>query len=204
MKVATILGSPRKKGNTARVLGWFEQEAKGQGHDIDKINIVESDVKGCLGCHSCEKVTDERGCVQKDDTMAIFDRMIEADAVVYASPLFCWGFTSQIKALIDRHFCLVKNYATSEHKSFLEGKTTALLVTCTGPVKNNADIIQVLFDRLNRFVKCNVIGKYVVPFCTTPDAMGREAKQIVERMTKDILSDQKEFSNQGWPVYNTK
>jgi FMN-dependent NADH-azoreductase len=136
--------------------------------------------------------------------MAIFDRMIEADAVVYASPLFCWGFTSQIKALIDRHFCLVKNYATSEHQSFLEGKTTALLVTCTGPVKNNADIIQVLFDRLNHFVKCNVVGKYVVPFCTTPDAMGHEAKEIVERMTKDILSDQKEFSNQGWPVYNTK
>jgi hypothetical protein len=34
--------------------------------------------------------------------------------------------------------------------------------------------------------------------------MGHEAKEIVERMTKDILSDQKEFSNQGWPVYNTK
>ncbi|UCB50556.1 MAG: flavodoxin family protein [Deltaproteobacteria bacterium] len=204
MKVTTILGSPRKKGNTATVLGWFEQEAKGQGHDIYKINIVESDVKGCLGCRSCEKVTDYPGCVQKDDAMAIFDRMIEADAVVYASPLFCWGFTSQIKALIDRHFCLVKNYSTPEHKSFLEGKATALLVTCTGPVKNNADIIQVLFDRLSRFVKCNVIGKYVVPFCTTPDAMGSEAKEIIKRMTKDILSDRNEFSNQGWPVYNPK
>ena len=204
MKVTTILGSPRKKGNTATVLGWFEQEAKGQGHDIYKINIVGSDVKGCLGCRSCEKVSDYPGCVQKDDTMAIFDRMIEADAVIYASPLFCWGFTSQIKALIDRHFCLVKNYATPEHKSFLEGKATALLVTCTGPVKNNADIIQVLFDRINRFVKCNVIGKYVVPFCTTPDAMGSEARKIAKRMARDILSEQNEFSNQGWPVYNLK
>lgn len=204
MKVTTILGSPRKKGNTATVLGWFEQEAKGQGHDIYKINIVESDVKGCLGCHSCEEVIDSPGCVQKDDAMGIFDRMIEADAVVYASPLFCWGFTSQIKALIDRHFCLVKNYATPKHKSFLEGKATALLVTCTGPVKNNADIIQVLFDRVNRFVKSNVTGKYVVPFCTTPDAMGSEAREIVKRMARDILSGQNENSNQGWPVYNLK
>jgi hypothetical protein len=93
-----------------------------------------------------------------------------------------------MKTLIDRHFCLVKNYATPEHKSFLEGKTTALLVTCTGPVKNNADIIQVLFDRVNRFVKSNVIGKYIVPFCTTPDALGNEAREAAKKMAIDILS----------------
>ena len=188
MKVTTILGSPRKKGNTATVLGWFEEEAQGQGHDIYRIDIAQSDIKGCLGCHSCEKVPDSPGCVQKDDAMATFDRMMESDTVVYASPLFCWGFTSQMKALIDRHLCLVKNYATREHKSFLEGKKTALLVTCTGPVKNNADIIQVLFDRVNRFVKCDVVGKYIVPFCTTPDALGNEAREVAKKMTGDILS----------------
>lgn len=187
MKVTTILGSPRQKGNTATVLGWFEQEAQARGHSIDRIDIAKSDVKGCLGCHTCEKTTTAPACVQKDGAKAIFDRMIEADALVYSSPLFCWGFTSQMKTLIDRHFCLVKNYATPQHKSFLEGKATALLVTCTGPVKNNADIIQVLFDRLNRFVKCNVIGKYVVPFCTTPDLLGAEARETARKMAQDIL-----------------
>ena len=186
MKVTTILGSPRKKGNTATVLGWFEEEIKGQGYEIYRIDIAKSDVKGCLGCHSCEEVTDYPGCVQKDDAMAIFDRMMDSDAVVYASPLFCWGFTSHMKALIDRHLCLVKNYATPEHKSFLEGKTTALLVTCTGPVNNNADIIQVLFDRVNRFVKCHVVGKYIVPFCTTSDALGNEAREVEMKIVQDI------------------
>jgi len=187
MKVTTILGSPRKRGNTATLLGWFEEQTMRQGHEVHRIDIVESNIKGCLGCHACEKVTASPGCVQKDDAMAVFDRMIEADVLVYASPLFCWGFTSQMKAFIDRHFCLVKNYFTPEHRSFLEGKATVLLVTCTGPVKNNADLIQVLFDRVNRFVKCNVLGKYIVPFCTRPDALGHEAKQVVEKMLRAVL-----------------
>jgi len=55
MKVTTILGSPRKKGNTAKVLSWFEDEMKAQGHEIDRINMADSEVKGCLGCGSCQK-----------------------------------------------------------------------------------------------------------------------------------------------------
>lgn len=50
MKVATLMGSPRKKGNTARVLELFENLLKKNGHEIDRINIVDYEVKGCLGC----------------------------------------------------------------------------------------------------------------------------------------------------------
>ena len=188
MKVITLLGSPRKRGNTATALGWFEEELKAQGHNIDRVNVVDFEVKGCLGCGKCEGITDKPGCVQKDDVMGIFERMMSADAMVYASPLYCWGFSSQIKALIDRHFCLVKGYGTPDYKSFGEGKLTALLVTCAGPVENNADIIQVLFDRLNDYGKLKVVGKYIVPLCTTPDAMGHEAKEIVDEMRRDILA----------------
>ena len=56
------------------------------------------------------------------------------------------------------------------------------------PIENNADIIQVLFDRLNDYGKLKVVGKYIVPSCTTPDAMGHEAKEIVDEMRRDILS----------------
>ena len=188
MKVITLLGSPRKKGNTATALGWFEEELKAQGHNIDRVNVADFKVKGCLGCGKCEGIADKPGCVQKDDVIGIFERMMSGDAVVYASPLYCWGFSSQMKALIDRHFCLVKGYGTPDYKSFAEGKLTALLVTCAGPVENNADIIQVLFDRLNDYGKLKVVGKYIVPSCTTPDAMGHEAKEIVDEMRRDILA----------------
>ena len=188
MKVITLLGSPRKKGNTATTLGWFEEALKAQGHNIERVNIVDFEVKGCLGCGKCEGITDKPGCVQKDDVMGIFERMMSADAVVYSSPLYCWGFSSQMKALIDRHFCMVKGYGTPEYKSFAEGKLTSLLVTCAGPVENNADIIQVLFDRLNDYGKTKVVGKYIIPSCTTPDSMDHEAKIIVDEMCRHILT----------------
>jgi len=189
MKVTTILGSPKKDGNTAKVLGLFE-ELISQDHEVERINIATANIKGCLGCHACQKVPDEPGCVQKDDVLPIFEQMMGSDAVVYASPLYCWSFTSQMKAFIDRHFCLVTGYGTSDYKSLLEGKHTALLVTCGGPVENNADLIQAIFDRINNFGQCNVIGKYVVPFCTTPDSIGDEAMEIVKKMTGDIIAAQ--------------
>ena len=186
MKVTTILGSPREKGNTAKVLGLFEELIM-QDHEVDRINIASRKVNGCLGCMKCREVTDEPGCVQEDEAGSIFERLIDADALIYASPLYCWGFSSQMKAFIDRHFCLVKGYGSPDHKSLIAGKRTALLVTCGGPVENNADLIQGIFDRVNNFVKCNVVGKYIVPFCTTPDAMGTEALETAKKMAGDIV-----------------
>jgi multimeric flavodoxin WrbA len=186
MIVTTLLGSPRKRGNTAQALSWFEEAMEAQGHQVDRINIIDFQVNGCLGCGKCEGTTNEPGCVQKDDVMDIFNRMMQADAAVYASPLYCWGFSSQMKALIDRHFCLVNGYGTPKYKSFMEGKPTALLVTCAGPIEKNADIIQVLFDRINDYGQSKVIGKYILPLCTTPDAMDEEAKETVKKMAQEL------------------
>ena len=186
MKVTTILGSPKMNGNTGKLLGLFEEQIA-KGNEVDRINIITSDVKGCLGCHSCQKVADEPGCVQTDEAVSVFERIINSDAVVYASPLYCWGFPSQMKALIDRSFCLVTGYGTPDYKSLIKDKHTALLVTCAGPLENNADIIQTLFERMNDFGQCNVIGKYIVPFCTTPDEISPEAIEIVKKMSKDVI-----------------
>ncbi|MDY7033853.1 MAG: flavodoxin family protein [Thermodesulfobacteriota bacterium] len=187
MKIATILGSPRKKGNTATVLGLFE-EIMAKKHDIDRINLMSSEVRGCLGCGDCQKEMNEPGCVQKDDAVSLFMQMMAADAVIYASPLYCWGFSSQMKALIDRHYCLVTGYGTSEYTSLINHKRVSLLVTCAGPEENNADLIQELFVRLSNFCNCNIIGKYVVPLCSSPDSLGPKGMEVAEKMAKDIIT----------------
>jgi multimeric flavodoxin WrbA len=189
MEMTTILGSPKTDGNTAKVLGLVEELIR-QDHEVDRIDVAGSDVNGCVGCHACQNVPDAPGCVQKDDAVPFFERMMRSDVVIYASPLYCWGFPSQMKAFIDRHFCLATGYGGPDYKSLVEGKRTALLVTCGGPVENNADLIQAVFDRLNDYGQCHVIGKYVVPFCTTPDAIGSEAIQIVKKMAADVVAAQ--------------
>jgi multimeric flavodoxin WrbA len=114
--------------------------------------------------------------------------MLTSDVIVYATPLYCWGFSSQMKAFLDRHYCLVTGYGTPEYKSLAQGKKVALLVTCAGPIEDNADLIQVAFSRLSDYSKSEVVGKYIVPLCTTPDAIGPEGMETAKRMVSDICA----------------
>ena len=190
MKIATILGSPRNSGNTSKALGFLEK-LLGEYCDIDRINIASHKVNGCLACGACKANYDKPGCIQKDDAVSIFERMMQSDVVIYASPLYCWSFSSQIKALIDRHFCLVKGYGTPDYKSLLEAKPVALLVTCDGPIENNADLIQGIFDRLSGYLRCKTVGKYVVPLCICPDTIDKKGMEVAKQMAADILCRQR-------------
>ena len=186
MNIITILGSPRKKGNTAKVLSMFEDKIRNK-HHFERINITEFKVNGCIGCYKCKETNSEPGCVQKDDALPIFDKLIQADAIVYASPLYCWSFTSQIKPLIDRHFCLVSGYGTPDHDSLLNGKPTALLVTCAGPVEGNCDAIQGIFNGFSDYVKMMTKGNFILPFCTTPDAIADKGAELAGNLAKAII-----------------
>ncbi|WP_319406070.1 flavodoxin family protein [uncultured Desulfosarcina sp.] len=185
MNILTLLGSPRKNGNTAGVLKMVEKELSAR-HQVERLAISSMKVNGCLGCKACQKVADQPGCVQKDDAAAIFERMMAADAVIYSSPLYCWDFSSQMKALIDRHFCLVTGYGTANHRSLIADKPTALLVTCGGPVKGNADVIQTVFDRVCQYGRARAVNKTVIPFCTTPDALKEDARAAARKLAGDV------------------
>ena len=185
MKIITILGSPRKNGNTAKVLSIFEDKIE-KKHEVERINITQYKVGGCLGCYKCQEKKGEPGCVQEDDALTIFEKMIQADAIVYASPLYCWSFTSQIKPLIDRHFCLVTGYGTPDHNSLISGKLAALLVTCAGPVEGNCDAIQGIFSGFSDYAKLTAKGNFILPFCTTPDAIGDEGAELAGNLAKAI------------------
>ena len=185
MKILTILGSPKKNGNTAGVLGMFEGLVA-DGHEVDRLNIADVEVAGCVGCYACQEHPDEAFCAQKDDAQGIFHRILEADAVVYAAPLYMWGFPAGIRALLERHLALVTGYRKPDYKSLIEGKRVALLVTSGGPVENNADLIQTVFDRLADWGQVDVVGKYMVPDCTTPDALPEAAEAAAKKMAKDL------------------
>jgi multimeric flavodoxin WrbA len=186
MKVLTLLGSPRKNGNTGALLALFEREMKNAGHAITRINLKDKKINGCKGCYTCKKHADVPGCPQRDDASSIFDLMIASDAIVYASPLYCWCFPAQMKALIDRQISLVSDFETIRHKSLIEGKKTALLVTCEGPVKGNADLIQILFERFCSYTKTGLIGTYILPLCTTPDKLPAKTGRIIRQITKEF------------------
>jgi len=187
MNVLSILGSPRKKGNTARVLAWVEEALQAKGHGVERLNIVDYKMVGCAECYTCHESLDKPGCARKDDGLEIFERMMKADILLYASPLFCWGYSAQIKPLIDRHYCLVKQYGSPEWKSFIEGKRTGLLVTCAGPEEGNADLLVQMFGRLMEYGKTNMVGTLVIPFSTVPDAMGEDVRERAVQFASTLV-----------------
>lgn len=180
------MGSPKKHGKTAAALEFFEKQLLSQGHEIDRINITEYHINGCLGCYACMQNQDTTGCVQKDDTEQVLMRIISADAVVYASPLYSFGLTAQMKPLVDRSFCL-------SNTALLDGKRVALLITCAGPEEGNADLVKEFFHRgfdgENKGVfHTKLIGEFIVPFSDASDFSDRAIK-AADALATSILND---------------
>jgi multimeric flavodoxin WrbA len=186
MKIVTILGGPRKRGNTAAVLAAFEALVAKQ-HEIDRINITDYRVNGCLGCDNCFKTLDAPGCRQKDDAVRLLERILAADLVIYAAPVYCWAFPAQLKALLDRHYCLVKWQEGEIASALMMGKRAALLVTCGGGAADNADLVQVMFDREMAYTGGIVAGQYVVDNCGAPEELGERAEETARRMVREIV-----------------
>lgn len=175
MNVISIFGGPRKKGNTATILNWVEEELKILGHQVERINLSSKKVNGCLNCCKCKDNLNEPGCVQKDDGTVIIDRMVASDVVIYASPLYYWGFSAQMKALIDRCYCLYRGVCGSpEHTSFVQGQRHALIVTAASPFENNAELILTTFQRILVYTKAFSAGELLVCNSTTPDELDKE------------------------------
>jgi multimeric flavodoxin WrbA len=186
MHILTLMGSPRLRGNTATVLQQFEQRIISP-HTLEHLDIVKYNVRGCLGCAACQKVFDVPGCRQPDDALAIFARLSASDLIVYATPLYCWDFTAQLKALIDRHYCLMKWRAPGGKRSLVEGKRAALLVTCGDEIEHNADVIQTIFRRQMECLDIEVAGIYILPECSLPSRLGNRAVEMGERMAGELL-----------------
>jgi multimeric flavodoxin WrbA len=185
MKITTLLGSPHKKGNTSTILKCFEERAA-HNHDIERIHITDYSVQGCVGCSACQRVRDRPGCLLKDDGAMILEKLTRSDLIVYASPVYVWGFTAQLKALLDRQCSLVK-YGDTGTVHLLKGKRTALLVTCAGSEEKNVDLIREIFTREMEYLQCSVAGIYAVAGCTKPQDLGDRGIRIAEKMIGRIF-----------------
>ena len=186
MHVTTLLGSARKKGNTATVLGWVEKELETLGHTVERIYLNKKTIGGCLGCAKCRENPDEIACVQKDDAIDIMERMIASDGVLFASPVYFWGFTSQIKALIDRGFSLVTNYHQPGHTSLMEGRRIGLLVTGADAYENNAEGLFSAFDRIAGFLLARKAGELYVGGCSNPADLPETVRDQAVGLAKSL------------------
>jgi len=99
MKVLGIMGSPRKQSNTDILLDKALEGAREAGAEVEKVLVSKLKISPCLEIYACLK---DGNCAIKDDMQLLYKKLLEADHIVFASPIFFYGITSQAKAVIDR------------------------------------------------------------------------------------------------------
>lgn len=187
MKVLTLQGGARKKGNTATVLGWVEEELVSMGHEVSSVYLQNKEIKGCLACGKCKETMEIVGCIQKDDASEILDQMVAADLVVFSSPLYFWGIAGPLKSLIDRTYSFYVDYHRPGHASLVEGQRQALLVTGAGAWENNAEATFTAFERLQKPHRAILGGNLYVGKCTTAENLDESVKNRAISFAKEIV-----------------
>ena len=104
MKIVVLMGSPNRNGSTGILVQNFQKGAEEAGHSVDVIDICHANIHPCTGCVKCGY---EGPCVQKDDVELIRKKLLASDMVVFATPLYYYGMSAQLKTVVDR-FCAYK------------------------------------------------------------------------------------------------
>jgi len=125
MRVLALMGSPRKQGNTDILVDRVLDAAAEASAEVEKVMVADLEIRGCVACYACRET---ELCVHQDEMQALYPKVIAADALIFASPIYCYYCTAQLKTVIDRLFCLIKYHDDGTWTSRLEGKA-ALLVT---------------------------------------------------------------------------
>jgi multimeric flavodoxin WrbA len=102
-KILVLLGSPRKNGNSAILAGQIINGAESGGAEVETIFLHGMNIAPCQSCYACQK-PDSTGCAIDDDMQKIYQKIIAADALVIASPVYWFTMSAQTKLLIDRCF----------------------------------------------------------------------------------------------------
>ena len=100
MKIVIVNGSPRK-GNIYTAVQTLA-EAAGTKNSVEIIEADKLNISGCKGCGACQCTN---GCVAKDDTNPVIDKLVAADMIIFATPVYWWGMTAQLKTVIDKCYC---------------------------------------------------------------------------------------------------
>lgn len=98
-KVLIISTSPRKKGNSARLAEEFRKGAVEAGNEVELISLHDKKIGFCQGCFAC---LETHRCVIHDDADIIRDKMMHADVIVFATPIYYYEMSGQMKTMLDR------------------------------------------------------------------------------------------------------
>ena len=144
MKVIIINGSARK-GNTLTAIEAFVKGAS----EKNEIEIIEPDKLNIAPCKGCGVCQCSKGCVDKDDTNPTIDKIAAADMILFATPVYWWGMSAQLKLIIDKCYCRGLQ---------LKNKKVGTIVVGGSPVDSiQYELIDKQFDCMAKYLSWNLL-----------------------------------------------
>lgn len=158
MNIILLQGSPNKKGSTNILAEAFLQGAREAGHQVQRFDLTDFKIYPCTGCVFCGY---EGPCVQKDDNQKIREAILDADMIVFATPLYYYGMSAQLKTVIDR-FCAYNSSITRKHMK------SALLAVAWNSDHWTFDALESHYKTLVRYLDFDDQGMVLGKGCGTP------------------------------------
>lgn len=185
MNICILMGSMRKNGYTEMLTRPFVEQLKAKDAQVKYIWLCDKQLEPCKSCFVCQNTDYVPGCSIKDDMEQIYKSILEADCVVYATPIYSWFCTAPMKIVMDRLFCMNKFYGnTKENYGLWENKKLAIIATCGYELQRGTDLFEEAIKRGAIHGNLNYIGML----------SARDINGIEDFQTEEVINNAKIFA----------
>jgi multimeric flavodoxin WrbA len=154
--VLGIVGSPRRDGNTHVLVSAVLDGAAGVGAGTEALLLGDMNIRECDGCHACWA---GKPCPKNDDMNAVYPKIAASDVIVFGTPVYWYGPTALMKALIDR----LVYFNCPEHRPMVRGKWAAIVAPFEEQDVSVADLLVAMFARSLQYLEMKLAGTILAP-----------------------------------------
>ncbi len=155
-KVLGIMGSPRKNGNTHVLVDKILQGARDAGAETEMLLLADMTIRECDGCLACWK---GRDCSKADDMNVAYPKLAASDVIVFGTPVYWYGPTALMKALLDRFVY----FNCPENRPKIKGKPGIVAVPFEEDNPETGELVLALFRKSLAYLEMTPAGEVMVP-----------------------------------------
>lgn len=154
-KLLVFLGSPRMESNSALLANEAIRGAEETGAEVEVFKLSEMDMHPCQGCKICRKMKDRVLCAINDDMNMMYQKILEADAMLFATPIYFYTMSAQTKMFIDRFYAFGGDGGYKNR-----GKKIGVVASYGGSDAFSSGAVNAFrtFEDAFKYMKCDVVG----------------------------------------------
>ncbi|HEX2966136.1 MAG TPA: flavodoxin family protein [Syntrophorhabdaceae bacterium] len=179
MKTVILFGSPRKKGNTIQLAQSMADQLKKKGGYVRMLYLNDLNIRPCQGCYTCIR---DGSCRINDDMKDIRKYILESDVIVYATPIYWFSPSAQLKLVMDR--CIA--FMDDGSQSRIRGKKAVTLMTYAD---NNTDTSRAavsIFEKTFGLLKLDYAGSVEASGCSDGINLTQKYQKDIKRLVDSL------------------